>query len=115
MAFLAKQNAWTTGAVSFSAGRRVSVRADRKLGGMNRLGRGRLRKNSIEEKGWLEFLDEAKALLKGEKLIPFWRKGEERGINLRRVFTEPRTLPPRRSRLVRLLGPGSPYRSLTSN
>ena len=24
-------------------------------------------------KGWLEFLDEAKAILKGEKLIPFWR------------------------------------------
>ncbi len=42
-------------------------------------------------KGWLEFLDEAKALLKGEKLIPFWRKGEDLGINLRRVFTEPRT------------------------
>ena len=42
-------------------------------------------------KGWLEFLDEAKALLKGEKLIPFWRKGDDRGVNLRRVFTEPRT------------------------
>ena len=26
-------------------------------------------------KGWLEFLDEAKAILKGEKLIPFWRRG----------------------------------------
>ncbi len=42
-------------------------------------------------KGWLEFLDEAKSLLKGEKLIPFWRKGDDRGINLRRVFTEPTT------------------------
>jgi hypothetical protein len=41
-------------------------------------------------KGWLEFLDEAKAILKGEKLIPFWR-ADGRGINLRRVFTEPRT------------------------
>jgi hypothetical protein len=40
-------------------------------------------------KGWLEFLDEAKALLKGEKLVPFWRKGDDRGVNLRRVFTEP--------------------------
>ena len=43
-------------------------------------------------KGWLEFLDEAKAILKGEKLIPFWRAGTESGINLKRVFTEPRTL-----------------------
>jgi hypothetical protein len=40
-------------------------------------------------KGWLEFLDEAKAILKGEKLVPFWRKGDDRGVNLRRVFTEP--------------------------
>jgi hypothetical protein len=42
-------------------------------------------------KGWLEFLDEAKAILKGEKLIPFWRAGSESGVNLKRVFTEPRT------------------------
>ena len=42
-------------------------------------------------KGWLEFLDEAKAILKGEKLIPFWRTGPESGVNLKRVFTEPRT------------------------
>jgi len=42
-------------------------------------------------KGWLEFLDEAKAILKGEKLIPFWRTGTESGVNLKRVFTEPRT------------------------
>jgi hypothetical protein len=42
-------------------------------------------------KGWLEFLDEARALLKGEKLIPFWRSGDDRGVNLRRVFTEPRS------------------------
>jgi hypothetical protein len=42
-------------------------------------------------KGWLEFLDEARAILKGEKLIPFWRSGPESGVNLKRVFTEPRT------------------------
>jgi hypothetical protein len=41
-------------------------------------------------KGWLEFLDEARAILTGEKLIPFWRSGDDRGVNLRRVFTEPR-------------------------
>ena len=42
-------------------------------------------------KGWFEFLDEAQAILKGEKLIPFWRKGPTSGVNLKRVFTEPRT------------------------
>jgi hypothetical protein len=41
-------------------------------------------------KGWMEFLEEARALLKGEKLIPAWRPGMEGGINLRRAFTEPR-------------------------
>ena len=41
-------------------------------------------------KGWMSFLDEAEAILKGKLLIPFWRRGEERGVNLRRVFTEPR-------------------------
>ncbi len=41
---------------------------------------------------WLETLDEAEQVLKGKKLIPFWRgKAGERGVNLRRVFTEPRT------------------------
>ena len=42
-------------------------------------------------KAWFEFLAEAKAILKGEKLIPFWRRGPESGINLKRVLTEPRT------------------------
>jgi hypothetical protein len=41
--------------------------------------------------GWTAFLDEAQSILQGKKLIPFWRKAEERGLNLRRVFTEPRT------------------------
>jgi len=41
---------------------------------------------------WLETLDEAEQVLKGKKLIPFWRgKAGERGVNLRRVFTEPQT------------------------
>jgi hypothetical protein len=41
---------------------------------------------------WLEALDEADSILKGKKLIPFWRgKQDGRGVNLRRVFTEPRT------------------------
>jgi hypothetical protein len=42
--------------------------------------------------GWLAFLEEARSILKGKKLIPFWREAAGRGINLRRVFTEPRTM-----------------------
>lgn len=40
--------------------------------------------------GWKEFLDEADALLAGKVLIPFWRDAGGRGINLRRVFMEPK-------------------------
>lgn len=39
---------------------------------------------------WHRFLDEAEALLAGEKLAPFWRPAGGRGLNLERVFTEPR-------------------------
>jgi hypothetical protein len=42
--------------------------------------------------GWMVFLGEFEALLKGEKLIPHWRLAK--GINLRRVFTEPRLFDP---------------------
>jgi len=38
---------------------------------------------------WLRFLDEVELLLRGKKLIPFWRGEERLGVNLRRVFTEP--------------------------
>ncbi|MDB5336008.1 MAG: hypothetical protein JWN70_1627 [Planctomycetaceae bacterium] len=38
---------------------------------------------------WRHFLAEAKTILKGEKLIPFWRGAPGRGINLRLVFMEP--------------------------
>ena len=41
---------------------------------------------------WLEFVGEMESLLAGKRLIPFWRGDEKRGVNLRRVFTEPRTL-----------------------
>ncbi len=50
---------------------------------------GAVNGNMVE--GWMTFLDEAAALLQGKKLVPFWRKREKRGVNLRRVFTEPRT------------------------
>jgi hypothetical protein len=45
---------------------------------------------------WLETVDEAEQLLKGKKLLPYWRGKErsDRGVNLRRVFTEPRTFDP---------------------
>jgi len=39
---------------------------------------------------WLTFLNETDALLTGKKLVPFWRKREVRGINLNKVFTQPR-------------------------
>ena len=42
---------------------------------------------------WLGFLDEAEAILGGEKLLPFWRgNNPKRGINFKRVFTEPTPL-----------------------
>jgi hypothetical protein len=39
--------------------------------------------------GWREFLAEAEAILKGEKLLPFWRSAGGRGLNLRKVYTQP--------------------------
>jgi hypothetical protein len=41
-------------------------------------------------KGWHEFLDEAEMLLAGKKLVPHWRFNPEYGVNLRKVFQEPR-------------------------
>jgi hypothetical protein len=41
---------------------------------------------------WLAFLDEAEEVLAGKRLVPFWRGREERGVNLHRVFTEPRPI-----------------------
>ncbi len=39
---------------------------------------------------WRRFLDEAEAVLNGKKLIPFWRHGSDRGVNLMKVFTQPK-------------------------
>ena len=39
---------------------------------------------------WQRFLDEAEDILNGKTLIPFWRNGFEEGLNLKRVFTDPR-------------------------
>jgi hypothetical protein len=41
---------------------------------------------------WKRFLDEMEAVLQGERLIPHWRIPEGAGINVKRVFHEPRTL-----------------------
>jgi len=40
--------------------------------------------------GWHEFLNEGEKMLSGKKLIPHWRLNAMHGINLRRVFLEPR-------------------------
>ena len=41
---------------------------------------------------WLRALDEAEQIVQGKKLIPFWRGKPTRGVNLRKVFLEPRQL-----------------------
>ncbi|NBE06529.1 hypothetical protein [Paragemmobacter ruber] len=38
---------------------------------------------------WLAVLADGEALLKGEKLIPYWRLGDGGGVNLARMFTDP--------------------------
>ena len=43
-------------------------------------------------KGWLSFLDEAEVILAGKKLVPFWRDADNKAVNLRKVFTEPREM-----------------------
>lgn len=45
-------------------------------------------------KGWLEFLDETDKILAGKVLVPFWRDAGGKGVNLRKVFTDPRELDP---------------------
>ncbi len=41
---------------------------------------------------WLAVLADGEALLTGEKLVPYWRMGEGGGVNLGRMFTEPRPI-----------------------
>ena len=40
---------------------------------------------------WHKVLDEGEAILNGKRLAPFWRGDKKQGINMRRVFEEPRT------------------------
>jgi hypothetical protein len=46
--------------------------------------------NREQVAAWQDFLNEAEAILEGKKLIPFWRHGFIEGVNLKRVFLEPR-------------------------
>ena len=48
---------------------------------------------AVEEEmvsSWLELMDELDAILAGERLVPYWRVTDGRGVNVRRVFLEPR-------------------------
>ncbi|MHC5541573.1 hypothetical protein ACYOEI_25405, partial [Singulisphaera rosea] len=47
--------------------------------------------NAEMVEGWGHVLDELESILKGKTLAPFWRgQDRSRGINVRKVFTEPR-------------------------
>ena len=56
--------------------------------------RGAINVNVSQEMldNWLRALDEAEQIMQGKKLIPFWRGKPTRGVNLRKVFLEPRPL-----------------------
>lgn len=41
---------------------------------------------------WLDLMDKSDQVLKGKLLLAFWRGGDGRGVNLRRVFLEPTKL-----------------------
>jgi hypothetical protein len=45
---------------------------------------------------WLATLDELGPVLQGKRLVPFWRgqENDQRGVNVRKIFTEPRTIDP---------------------
>lgn len=44
--------------------------------------------------GWNRFLDQFEGVLEGRLLIPHWRFDRTRGLNVRRMFDEPRTFDP---------------------
>lgn len=58
-------------------------------------------------KQWSKFLDESEDILEGRKLVPFWRRlPEGQGLNLNKVFTQPRPF----DAILWLQGPGAaPY------
>ncbi len=50
-----------------------------------------VRLTEVQIEAWLTFLDEADTVLAGDLLIPHPRVRDGRGVNVRRVFMEPRT------------------------
>ncbi len=65
-----------------------------------------LRVNEDTVAGWMYFLDQAEGVLEGRLLLAHWRFAPTQGLNLRRMFEEPRTLDP----VLILTGPGAiPY------
>lgn len=56
--------------------------------------------------GWMDFLDQAEGVLEGRLLLAHWRFDRSQGVNLRRMFEQPRTLDP----IMILTGAGAiPY------
>ncbi|MCX7302263.1 MAG: hypothetical protein NTX73_18140 [Rhodobacterales bacterium] len=47
-----------------------------------------------ENDDWLAFLDSFESVLNGDLLVPHWRIGRDRGINVRRMFEDPDTFDP---------------------
>ena len=41
---------------------------------------------------WMILLADFEAVLKGEKLVPYWRVGGSAGVNVARMFTDPRSI-----------------------
>ena len=41
---------------------------------------------------WLAVLNDLEAVLKGDKLVPYWRVGAPAGVNVGRIFTDPRPI-----------------------
>lgn len=41
---------------------------------------------------WQGVLADGEAILKGEKLVPYWRIGDKGGVNIARIFTDPRAV-----------------------
>jgi hypothetical protein len=55
---------------------------------------------------WLSLMDQSAKVLAGEKLVPFWRGNDGYGVNVRKVFTEPKTF----DLVIFVQGPGAaPY------
>jgi len=50
-----------------------------------------VRVDQMQIDNWLGFVDDVEQMWKGNLLVPHWRVADGKGINLKRVFTEPQT------------------------